>query len=502
MDPNRKPLRLETWKAIAEYLGRDVTTAIRWEREKGLPVRRQLEGKRQTVFALTNEIDDWWLLGEASPDSEMSGGEPADKVGRALQELAEGKTIQTFPAPAATPKSRSTTSTLKKALLVATIALSAISAIYVKVRSRNSAKHSATAETLTFKFPGSVLRFQKTVIPLRGRGDLRAVDLNHDGVLDLVIGGSPGDELEVLMGRGNGTFAPAQIYQGCPASSGPDVADLDNDGGLDIVAACYDAGSIAIWWGTGNGIFQSEPSRISVGRRPWGVRIADLNHDGLPDIVADSVGSTKISVLINQGSRRFARHDYDVGFPSRTLVIADLDGDGNLDVLSGCSGERCQIRKMLKGNGDGSFQVVDISSFGEGNFQIGKRDQNSNDLIVVARDWRLLLFHDLGNGRYATPVTLKQAASPMMFVSADFGGDGKNDLAVVLQWANRLSFLKRTGDQIYVESNEYETDSGPYYPVAGDFNGDGCMDLVFTTRDNYGSNLWVLLQIDSTTTPH
>lgn len=51
--------RLDSWKEIADYLKRDIRTAIRWEKERGLPVHRVPGGQRQTVFAYTSEIDSW-----------------------------------------------------------------------------------------------------------------------------------------------------------------------------------------------------------------------------------------------------------------------------------------------------------------------------------------------------------------------------------------------------------------------------------------------------------
>jgi hypothetical protein len=51
--------RLDSWKEIADYVRRDVRTAIRWEDERGLPVHRVPGGKRGTVFAFTEEIDRW-----------------------------------------------------------------------------------------------------------------------------------------------------------------------------------------------------------------------------------------------------------------------------------------------------------------------------------------------------------------------------------------------------------------------------------------------------------
>jgi hypothetical protein len=52
-------LRLNSWKEIAGYLGRDVRTALRWEKERGLPVRSIPGGKRRRVFAYQSELDGW-----------------------------------------------------------------------------------------------------------------------------------------------------------------------------------------------------------------------------------------------------------------------------------------------------------------------------------------------------------------------------------------------------------------------------------------------------------
>jgi len=57
--PGRVPLRLESWKEIAAYLNRDVTTVQRWEKREGMPVHRHLHDKRGSVYALSSELDAW-----------------------------------------------------------------------------------------------------------------------------------------------------------------------------------------------------------------------------------------------------------------------------------------------------------------------------------------------------------------------------------------------------------------------------------------------------------
>jgi TolB-like protein/tetratricopeptide (TPR) repeat protein len=59
--PSRQTRRLDSWKAIAEYLGRSVRTVIRWADERGLPIHRIPGGKRHAVFAYSDEIDAWLL---------------------------------------------------------------------------------------------------------------------------------------------------------------------------------------------------------------------------------------------------------------------------------------------------------------------------------------------------------------------------------------------------------------------------------------------------------
>lgn len=71
--------RLESWKEIAAYLKRDVTTVRRWERKEGLPVHRKLHDKLGTVYAFRTELDAWWDHGRQAG---ASAAIPASTFGR------------------------------------------------------------------------------------------------------------------------------------------------------------------------------------------------------------------------------------------------------------------------------------------------------------------------------------------------------------------------------------------------------------------------------------
>ncbi len=59
---------LESWKEIAAYLKRDVTTVQRWEKREGLPVHRHLHDKSGSVFALKSELDRWRRARTRAPE--------------------------------------------------------------------------------------------------------------------------------------------------------------------------------------------------------------------------------------------------------------------------------------------------------------------------------------------------------------------------------------------------------------------------------------------------
>src|SRR4029450_14073114 len=82
--PREEPgaARLESWKAIAAYLGRDISTVQRWEKREGMPVHRHLHDKIGSVYAFPSELDGWWQSRRLRLEQEEPG--PAPTPGPAL----------------------------------------------------------------------------------------------------------------------------------------------------------------------------------------------------------------------------------------------------------------------------------------------------------------------------------------------------------------------------------------------------------------------------------
>src|SRR5437762_875960 len=60
LEPEPPGKRLDSWKEIAGYLNRHITTVRRWERQEALPVHRHLHAKLGSIYAYTNELDTWF----------------------------------------------------------------------------------------------------------------------------------------------------------------------------------------------------------------------------------------------------------------------------------------------------------------------------------------------------------------------------------------------------------------------------------------------------------
>jgi Bacterial Ig-like domain (group 3)/FG-GAP-like repeat len=137
-------------------------------------------------------------------------------------------------------------------------------------------------------------------------------DLNGDGYLDLVVSnwcqninctGGGGGGVSVLLGNGNGTFQPAVTYGSSPAKGGAvALGDVNGDGNPDVLVngALVDGGyAINLLLGSGDGTLRAPVSYSTQFGNPVAVAIADLNGDGRPDLVSGDEEQT-VGVFLNE----------------------------------------------------------------------------------------------------------------------------------------------------------------------------------------------------------
>jgi len=139
------------------------------------------------------------------------------------------------------------------------------------------------------------------------------------------------------------------------------VADVNDDGNRDILVANADAGSVSVLLGDGKGIFHNASgSPVAAGHLPNDIAVADMNGDGNLDLVIANHQSPYLTILLGDGTGKFAPapgSPFDVHSNPHPhgVAAADFDGDGKQDVATDSWGSN-QI-ELLSGNGKGGLRL-------------------------------------------------------------------------------------------------------------------------------------------------
>ena len=264
-----------------------------------------------------------------------------------------------------------------------------------------------------------------------------ASDLDGDGSLDLTLVNEDTADLRVFLNRADGTGLfrdflrpPAPVGR---RASPSEASDFDRDGRVDLAVANIDANTVTILLGGGDGTFPSIQN-VGVGRTPRGLAVLDADGDGDVDVVVTSFGSGELSRLTNDGAGRFASPvPLDAGADGEwALSAADMNDDGILDLVLGA--QNGQQIVVMAGNGDGTFRRLGAESAGGRVWMLstGDVDGNGTEDVVVANSQSgnaAVLLGD-GRGNLRRSQTLGLGAFPLASDLGDLDGDSDLDWIV------------------------------------------------------------------------
>lgn len=291
---------------------------------------------------------------------------------------------------------------------------------------------------------------------------------------------------------------------------GVTLGDVDNDGRLDLVVSTPGSGSVRVCRNLGGiGVLSSNsfaaPVNLSVGGLPNGVAMADIDGDGLLDIVTGTASPAYVSVLrntSNPGTISFLPASlHPVGLGAHAgLVVSDLDGDGRLDVATSNAGTNTlSILRNLSVPGTIAFAPQLELPVGAVPIQLDAEDLDGDgrkDIVAVSGvGSKLTVFRnvstpgDLTTNSFEPRFDLASLSAPYDLAIGDLDGDGRPELAAGLSqnlvsvWRNlgapgslgTSSFAPRVNFPV---AESIGAAGWAWSTCAGDLNGDGRPELV------------------------
>jgi hypothetical protein len=215
----------------------------------------------------------------------------------------------------------------------------------------------------------------------------------------------------------------------------------------------------------------------------FNVATGDFNGDGILDIISTGNNSPgSVSVLLGNGDGTFAARPIvspaGTYYPS-ALAVGDFNNDGKLDLVAAIETNGGFAVEIILGNGDGTFQAptIILQTNGSINYlQAVDINRDGNIDVMVSNGGLGVINIALGTGQgtFLTPVQLNYGA---YFVTGDFNGDGKLDIAVSRELYGRtFSVLLGNGDGTFSTPVPMVANGAP--SAAVDLNNDGKLDLV------------------------
>jgi hypothetical protein len=347
-------------------------------------------------------------------------------------------------------------------------------------------------------------------------------DFNGDGKQDLAVVNEQSNTVSVLLGTGNGTFQPAVNYATGALPIGVAVGDFNGDSHLDLAVANSGSNSISVLLGTGDGTFQPRTD-ILLPLTPMALTVGDFNGDGKADIAVATGNATTddVTMLLGNGNGTFQAPVTTVTDTSTifttfwagrrsSISSADFNGDGHLDLVVvnnkdapviGRGGVVIGVQSLpgtvsvLLGNGDGTFQAPRNFAIGSSPQSVAVGDFNSDgrpDFAVSnLASGSLSVFMNSGNANFSSSTILVGTTTGIL-AAGDFNGDGVSDLAVPATIFSSTGGF--AGVKVFNGQAGGTLQAGATYalglslPVAGDFNGDGHLDLAGIVFNGIGGS--------------
>jgi len=320
-----------------------------------------------------------------------------------------------------------------------------------------------------------------TLVRTQGSRDIATGDWNNDGNLDLAAANHDNFEVTIHFGNGDGTFVFTEATKSSGEPHGIAALDYNGDGNLDLMIAMGPWG-YQLLRGDGTGGFDALPETPGFFSH---LMAADFNGDGRDDVITfgpfPGYSGTSYQVWLNEGEGKFTMATM-VPHESETLTLADMNGDGALDLILGGGSS---LLRILPGKGDGTFNgVIQIGQIFSSSLTARDLDGDGLEDIISAGPTGLWIFRGDQNERLVEwGSQLRRINSAGGMALEDLDGDGGMDLFFPSSRAPEIDvFLKPSLDATVFPSFTIRTSEIYSSLKVTDLDGDGVPDLAGVNR--------------------
>ncbi|MEM9410975.1 MAG: FG-GAP-like repeat-containing protein [Planctomycetota bacterium] len=334
--------------------------------------------------------------------------------------------------------------------------------------------------------------------------DLKLVDLNEDGCLDLVACGNGDANFRVYSGDGHGCFKLSKTYKSDSSfASHLETVDVNGDGFQDVIVGesiSAIEGNIAVYLGDGSGCLR----RFSYSHPTWQIVSIEKSKIDSNDLVQDLVvcsvlgSESQCEILLGQGDGNFLEQP-PIPFSGREVAVGEFDGDGITD-LALTEESRDQL-SILHGVGDGTFSQTQSMRLGYDATLVSCEnllvEDDQHELVIAQQEGFRIVDLPL---QAPSPFPVRRfsvGTLPRSVTTGDFDADGILDVATAnnINDEESVTVLLGIGGGDFSRMKKIAAGAKPRSICSADFNGDGFDDLATANSGDIqsGGSIWVQL---------
>ncbi|MFO1011591.1 MAG: VCBS repeat-containing protein [Planctomycetota bacterium] len=330
-------------------------------------------------------------------------------------------------------------------------------------------------------------------------------DFDHDGHLDLAVSmeGQGAGKVEVLFGDGSADFGTTTEFNAYVAW-GLGTADFNGDGWKDlaVTSKAWSSHQVGIVLNDQNGGFSGGSSVSTLATPPTGVVGGDFDGDGILDLAAVSEsGGYAVDWFHGYGAGTFSSFHVvpnTTSLAGSRIYTGHFNADAHLDlVITHASGVMVLLNDAL---GTGNFNASSGITLSEniGSLAVADLDgDGKDDLLTGGGSGNLRVWHGLGNGGFTLSNTYATTTAPLEISLGDVNRDGRLD-ALLVGYSGVQLFFGQGGGAF----GSPQTIPAGLYPVSGqigDWDEDGWPDLAVVCKNNAASDALVSIYVQRPT---